>query len=232
MGGSAAAEGRCADSRDTDHRIDRFRPPARARECDACRMRPPFSKALRACGSRRCHRALSPQSHLACQLLHVFFAITSRPPRAATVAYAVQPGPTRRLPCIAVVQAADFGSHHDAAGRLDGAFRRRILAEREVRLAARPKADADTNWQVPPLLRVEAHHDTCVGTARLVGTTLGPAIPAAGQWLNHPTKGIPRTADGRADLAAPAPLSLDGHPDLSGIVLGSRDAFSASSPRI
>ncbi len=37
------------------------------------------------------------------------------------------------LPFVAVVQTADFGSHHDAAGRLDGAFRRSILAEREVR---------------------------------------------------------------------------------------------------
>jgi hypothetical protein len=40
------------------------------------------------------------------------------------------------LPFVAVVQTADFRSHHDAAGRLDGAFHRRILAEREVR--ARP----------------------------------------------------------------------------------------------
>jgi len=37
------------------------------------------------------------------------------------------------LPFVAVVQTADFRSHHDAAGQLDGAFRRRILAEREVR---------------------------------------------------------------------------------------------------
>ena len=37
------------------------------------------------------------------------------------------------LPFVAVVQAADFGSHHDAADRLDGAFRRSILAQREVR---------------------------------------------------------------------------------------------------
>jgi hypothetical protein len=40
------------------------------------------------------------------------------------------------LPLVAVVQTTDFGSHHDAAGRLDGAFHRSILAEREVR--ARP----------------------------------------------------------------------------------------------
>jgi hypothetical protein len=37
------------------------------------------------------------------------------------------------LPFVAVVQAADFRPHHDAAGRLHGAFRRRILAKREVR---------------------------------------------------------------------------------------------------
>ena len=37
------------------------------------------------------------------------------------------------LPFVAVVQTADFGSHHDAASRLDGAFHRSILVEREVR---------------------------------------------------------------------------------------------------
>ena len=29
--------------------------------------------------------------------------------------------------------------------------------------------------------------------------------PAAGQWLTHPTSGIPRTLDGRPNLLAPAP---------------------------
>ena len=43
------------------------------------------------------------------------------------------------------------------------------------------------------------------------------ASPAAGQWLDHPTPGIPRTADGKPDLAAPAPRLPDGKPDLSGI---------------
>ena len=37
------------------------------------------------------------------------------------------------MPFVAVVQTADFGSHHDASGRLDDAFRRSILAERQVR---------------------------------------------------------------------------------------------------
>jgi len=39
----------------------------------------------------------------------------------------------------------------------------------------------------------------------------------AAQWLNQPTRGIPRTADGKPDLAAPAPRTPDGTPDLSGL---------------
>ena len=37
------------------------------------------------------------------------------------------------------------------------------------------------------------------------------------QWLNRPAPGIPRLANGNADLSAPAPRLPDGHPDLSGI---------------
>jgi hypothetical protein len=43
------------------------------------------------------------------------------------------------------------------------------------------------------------------------------ASPAPAQWLEHPTAGLPRTADGEPDLAAPAPKLPDGRPDLSGI---------------
>src|SRR5438067_13028999 len=43
------------------------------------------------------------------------------------------------------------------------------------------------------------------------------AMSAAGQWLNLPSKGIPKTADGKPNLSAPAPKTADGHPDLSGI---------------
>ena len=36
--------------------------------------------------------------------------------------------------------------------------------------------------------------------------TLGlSALPMTGQWLNYPTPGIPRTADGKPNLSAPAP---------------------------
>jgi hypothetical protein len=41
--------------------------------------------------------------------------------------------------------------------------------------------------------------------------------PASAQWLTHPTPGIPRTADGKPNLAAPAPRAPDGKPDLTGI---------------
>jgi hypothetical protein len=40
---------------------------------------------------------------------------------------------------------------------------------------------------------------------------------AVGQWLNQPTRGIPRTADGRPNLAAAAPRTADGKPNLSGV---------------
>jgi len=37
------------------------------------------------------------------------------------------------------------------------------------------------------------------------------------QWLNYPTPGIPRLANGKPDLAAPSPKTADGKPDLSGL---------------
>jgi hypothetical protein len=41
--------------------------------------------------------------------------------------------------------------------------------------------------------------------------------PASGQWLNYPTAKVPRSADGKPNLAAPAPRTGDGRPDFSGI---------------
>ena len=43
------------------------------------------------------------------------------------------------------------------------------------------------------------------------------SLAAQAQWIHEPTRGIPRTADGKPDLAAPTPRTSDGKPDLSGI---------------
>jgi hypothetical protein len=40
---------------------------------------------------------------------------------------------------------------------------------------------------------------------------------AHAQWLNYPAAGIPRTKDGKPNLAAPAPRAANGKPDLSGV---------------
>ena len=37
------------------------------------------------------------------------------------------------------------------------------------------------------------------------------------QWLNNPTAGTPRKADGKVDMTAPAPRMVNGKPDLSGL---------------
>jgi hypothetical protein len=43
------------------------------------------------------------------------------------------------------------------------------------------------------------------------------ATAVSAQWVNYPTPGIPRTADGKPNLSAPAPKAADGKPDLSGL---------------
>lgn len=43
------------------------------------------------------------------------------------------------------------------------------------------------------------------------------ATAVSAQWINYPTPGIPRTADGKPNLLAPAPRGADGKPDLSGL---------------
>jgi hypothetical protein len=50
-----------------------------------------------------------------------------------------------------------------------------------------------------------------------IGITLGIAVPVSAQWLDLPSAGIPRTADGKPNLAAPAPRTPDGKPDLTGV---------------
>jgi len=50
------------------------------------------------------------------------------------------------------------------------------------------------------------------------GLWLGPLIcPLHAQWVNYPTAGVPRTRDGKPDLAAACPRTADGKPDFSGL---------------
>ncbi len=47
--------------------------------------------------------------------------------------------------------------------------------------------------------------------------TMALSAVLSAQWLRQPTAGIPRTADGKPNLSAPAPQTADGKPDLSGL---------------
>ena len=64
---------------------------------------------------------------------------------------------------------------------------------------------------------------TAVTTAPLVATALvilGTSFASdrlAAQWMNNPTPGVPRKADGTVDMTAPAPRMANGKPDLSGL---------------
>jgi hypothetical protein len=59
-----------------------------------------------------------------------------------------------------------------------------------------------------PILRVLSH-------ALAIGLVSAP--PLSAQWLGYPTAGVPRTPDGKPDLAAPTPRTADGKPDFSGM---------------
>jgi hypothetical protein len=57
-----------------------------------------------------------------------------------------------------------------------------------------------------------------MGTSRLTClVVMAMSASLQAQWLNLPTRGVPRTLDGKPDLSAPAPRAADGKPDLSGI---------------
>jgi len=47
--------------------------------------------------------------------------------------------------------------------------------------------------------------------------TLALAMPVVAQWAAYPTSRLPRGADGKVDLTAPAPRTADGKPDFSGV---------------
>jgi len=50
-----------------------------------------------------------------------------------------------------------------------------------------------------------------------MAAALAMTVTLDAQWLNYPTRRVPRSADGKPNLSAPAPRTLDGRPDFSGI---------------
>jgi len=59
--------------------------------------------------------------------------------------------------------------------------------------------------------------------ALCVAAALSVSLQA--QWQGYPTPGIPRAADGKPNLTAPAPKTSDRKPDLTGIWLAARAVF-------
>jgi len=51
------------------------------------------------------------------------------------------------------------------------------------------------------------------------GVAITLSATVSGQWLKYPTAGVPKTAEGKPDISAPAPRAADGKPDFSGIWL-------------
>ena len=68
-------------------------------------------------------------------------------------------------------------------------------------------------------------------TVVLPALVFGLVCPVAAQWLHYPTAGVPRTPDGKPDLAAACPRTADGKPDLSGLwIMQSKRAGSPDFP--
>ncbi len=58
-----------------------------------------------------------------------------------------------------------------------------------------------------------------------IATIVALSLPLGAQWLHYPTPGIPRTPDGKPNLAAPAPRTANGKPDFSGLWEKTADKF-------
>jgi hypothetical protein len=54
-------------------------------------------------------------------------------------------------------------------------------------------------------------------SAIILATLLAFGVQLSAQWPNYRVPGVPRTADGKPNLSAPAPRAPDGKPDLTGI---------------
>jgi hypothetical protein len=57
---------------------------------------------------------------------------------------------------------------------------------------------------------------TVTGVA-VITMFVATSVTLSAQWLKYPTPGVPRLANGKPNLTAPAPRTADGKPDLSGM---------------
>ena len=54
-------------------------------------------------------------------------------------------------------------------------------------------------------------------TLSVCAAALALTATVSAQWPRYSPPGVPKTAEGKPDLTAPAPRAADGHPDLSGV---------------
>jgi len=64
----------------------------------------------------------------------------------------------------------------------------------------------------------------------IIVVAIAIAAPLGAQWLNYPTAGVPKAANGKPNLSAPAPKTADGKPDFSGIWQAFRGVTSRRCP--
>jgi hypothetical protein len=65
--------------------------------------------------------------------------------------------------------------------------------------------------------QVQTKHGRLGITILASAVAIGAVAPLSAQWLRYRDPAVPRTADGRPNLSAPAPRTADGKPDLSGV---------------
>jgi hypothetical protein len=56
-----------------------------------------------------------------------------------------------------------------------------------------------------------------IRAAKLLAVFAIFSSPVWAQWEDYPTRGVPKTKDGKPDLTAPTPRTADGKPDLTGL---------------
>ena len=72
---------------------------------------------------------------------------------------------------------------------------------------------------MPNTAKVMLRRLIAAGIVSLAAGVFCLSAPVNAQWLKYPTAGVPKTADGKANLSAPAPRTADGKPDFSGLWL-------------